>query len=166
MPPLIPNLARAVPLGQAHQYQTYTIRDASDRTTIIACAQVGCPAWTDGWESVFDESDACGSGPGVQCVRVRLLGAVCGSCGAQYIRLESGRDFTEQRTGEGLTVFRFAAHQRCFREHRTAPRAYIRRGGDWRGNPLGTVYRHSRPEDWAEDFAANQDRLARAHQRG
>lgn len=164
MPPVI--LSRPQPVGAPAHYRTYTIRDAGDRAVVAACRGVGCEAWRGGWESAFDEADTCGSGPGVQCLRVRLGRPPCGSCAAQYVRLESGRTFTEARSGEGLTVFRFEPYQRCFREHRTAPRLYVRRHGDWRGNPSGDVLRHERPQDWVEDFALNQQRLADAIQRG
>ncbi len=160
---MAPVLGRLAPVGEVWQYQTYTIRDAGDRTVVAACKDVGCPAWAHGWESAFNESDACGSTATVQvmqqCARVRLGQGVCPGCGARYVRLESGRDFTEQHTEQGVTVFRFAAFQRCFRNHHTSPRLYVRRHGDWRGNPSGARYRHTRPQDWVEDFAENQQRL-------
>lgn len=136
-----PNL----PVGD---YQTYSISARRDTTVVAACEQVGCPAWLYGWESKIDESTQLGQHQ------------------AHYIRTQSGRTFREQKTGDGLTVFRFEAHQRCFAEHRTNPEIYLVRDGDWRGNPTGRRRQHTRPADWVEDMQENQGRLIEAQERG
>ena len=128
-------------------YQTYSITRPPDRSVVAACEQVGCAAWTRGWESAIDE-------------RTEL-----GARQAAYIRTRSGRTFREQRTAAGLTVFRFEPHQRCFAEHRTRPEIYAVRGGDWRAQTSPTRV-HRRPADWVEDFGEQQQRLTDQQKRG
>src|SRR5581483_11373356 len=94
---------RIAPQGPAAAYQTYSILQPSDQAVKTACEDAGCLANKYGWESTFDETTDLGAAQ------------------ANYVRWQCGRDFTEHRTAEGLTVFRFAPHQRCFTEHRTAP---------------------------------------------
>ena len=71
---------------------------------------------------------------------------------------------------EGLTVFTFEPGQDCFAQHRVPLERdplFLVRGGDWRGNPTGLQpYRHHRGEDWVDDFADHQDRIARQIERG
>ena len=139
---------RIEPQMPAAAYRTYQIVSPPDRQVRAACEQVGCLAWQHGWETQVDE-------------RTDL-----GLAQATYIRQKAGRTFTEQRTGEGLTVFRFEAFQRCFAEHQTRPERYFNRGGDWRGNPRGDVREHVRPGDWVEDFGEHQQALADRLERG
>jgi hypothetical protein len=123
--------------------QTYRIVSPPDATVVSACERVGCPHWRDGWDTIVDEASQLGQAQ------------------AAYIRSgATGRSYRETRTEAGLTVFRFEAHQRCFQEHRTRTELYLVRGGDWRGNPDRMARDHSRPEDWVEDFAEHQQRLA------
>lgn len=129
-------------------YQTYSISAQRDVAVVAACEQVGCAAWQYGWESKIDESTQLGQQQ------------------AHYIRHVSGRTFREQKTGDGLTVFRFEAHQRCFAEHRTNPEIYLVRDGDWRGNPTGRRRQHTRPADWVEDFGEHQQRIVDQQQKG
>lgn len=136
------------PLGPASAYQTYGIHARPDTGEVAACHEVGCEAWRNGWETAVDE------------------GTDLGRAQAAYIRHGSRRTFTETRTGGGLTVFRFESGQRCFAEHRTKRDLFTSRDGDWRGNPTGRVYVHTRPEDWVEDFAEHEGRLADLRQRG
>lgn len=138
------------PAGEVQHYQTYTVRAGSDVTVVAACKDSGCQAWAHGWQTTVDE---------------RIPGSL-GTAQATYIRTKSGRTFTERKTLEGLTVFRFEAFQRCFQEHRTKPDVFIRRHGDWRGNPSGTVYRHTNAQNWIEDFAENQQRIVDRQQEG
>ncbi|MFE2311673.1 hypothetical protein ACFXC8_00480 [Streptomyces sp. NPDC059441] len=129
-------------------YQTYSITAPRDAAVVAACEQVACPAWQFGWESKVDETTDLGKQQ------------------AAYIRQQSGRTFREQRTGDGLTVFRFEPHQRCFEEHRTRPEIYLVRDGDWRGNPTGRKRQHTRPADWVEDMTENQGRIVDLQQKG
>lgn len=142
-------LNRIVPKLPASVFQTYTIHSPHDRLVKAACEQVGCDAWQFGWETVIDESTELGRHQ------------------ATYIRQHSGRTFREMpRAGEGAaTVFRFEPRQRCFADHHTRPEAYAVLGGDWR-RYTGVIRRHSRPEDWVEDFGTNQQIIADQQERG
>jgi hypothetical protein len=139
---------RLPPALPVDDYKTYAIRSPSDLTIKVACHLAGCDHWRIGWESIFDESTDLGQRQ------------------ADYVRRRSGRTFSEYRTEAGLTVFRFASGQRCFREHHTRRERFIVRGGDWRGNPRGDRREHARPADWVEDFAGHQDRLKTLIERG
>lgn len=142
------NLFRLPPQGPVHAYKTYSIVSPQDTQVRSACEEVGCDAWRHGWQSVVDER------------------TVLGARQAAYIRRGSGRTFREQRTGDGLTVFRFEPGQRCFAEHRTRPEIYAVRDGDWRGNPTGRRFQHQRAQDWVQDMGEHQQRLAEQRQRG
>ncbi len=141
-------LNRLAPQGEVQHYQTYSIKASQDTAVVAACKDVGCPNWQHGWETTVNE--------------LSTLGATQ----AQYIRTRSGRTFTETKAGDGHTVFRFEAFQRCFSDHSTKADVFTRRHGDWRGNPSGSVYRHTSAKDWTEDFAENQQRLVEAKQKG
>lgn len=138
---------RIEPQLPAHAMQTYQIISPRDTTVVAACSQVGCQAWLHGWETTVDETTDLGRSQ------------------AAYIRQRARRTFREMRHGE-LTVFRFEAGQRCFREHRTRPERYWVRGGDWRGNPSGHRREHTRAGDWLEDFREHQDQLRQQIERG
>lgn len=132
--------------------KSYTIlAPLSTHYRAATCEEVACPNITHGFRVVVDEQTDLGQRQ------------------AHYLRKLSGRAFTETREA-GLTVFTFAPGQRCFTEHRVRrdrPERYFTRAGDWRGNPTGQrPYEHTRPEYWVEDFAENQDRIARIVERG
>jgi len=139
---------RVQPMMPVENYVTYGISASKDTGIITACKDAGCQAWQHGWETTVDESTPLGLNQ------------------ARYIRTGSGRTFTEAKTGAGLTVFRFESFQRCFAEHRTRPDVYLRRHGDWRGNPSGQRFHHANAADWTEDFRANQDRINSEIQKG
>lgn len=150
---------RVPPALPSHAYNTYSIYSPRDVLIKTACEQVGCEAWRDGWKSPIDESTACGrTGQVPVCGWVQVGKRPCGSCQAYYIRSRSGRTFSEQRTGAGITVFTFARGQRCFEEHRTRPETYTVAHGDWRSSQL--IRTHTRPIDWVEDMRLHQDKLA------
>lgn len=133
----------------AQHYVTYRLAQPSDQMIVVACEQAGCPYWTTGWDTIVDEATDLGVAQ------------------AAWIRLSAGRTYRERRTGEGLTVFSFEAHQRCFTDHETVPEVYARIGGDHRGNPRGTrPYVHRNPDDWVEDFALNQQAVADQREKG
>lgn len=138
---------RILPAGPARAYKTYRVHSPSDRTVRTACEDAGCLAWRYGWETPVDESTPLGREQ------------------AAYIRLRSGRTFTELHRADGFTVFRFASGQRCFAEHQTRPELYLVRAGDWRHN-LGTIRTHTRPADWVEDFGEHQQTIADQHEKG
>lgn len=113
------------------------------------CAESRCGDFLHGWATILDERTDDGA------------------AGARYIRRESGRGFTEHRDESGLTVFTFAAGQRCFRsdddDHQVRierePLFLVRSGGR-------TVRRHSRGADWVDDFSDSLDRVAGRIARG
>jgi hypothetical protein len=121
--------------------KTYQAAAISDKTVVAACQSVGCDAWRHGWDTVVDESTELGKRQ------------------AAYIRKQSGRTFSEMRHHEGMTLFRFDSGQRCFADHHTRPAVYLVRGGDHRRN-TGLIREHVDPDEWVEDFAEHQDRLA------
>lgn len=140
-------LTRITPAGQPGDYRTFSIVSPADRSVKAACEQVGCLQWRHGWQTTVDESTDLGQRQ------------------AAYIRQHSGRTFREQRTGNGLTVFRFESGQRCFADHKTRPEIYAVRGGDWR-EQTGPARQHQRPADWVDDFQENQGRLTELQKRG
>lgn len=112
------------------------------------CAEVRCERYEHGWSSTFEAN----------------------GWEAHYVRRESGRKYTEESLPGGLTRFSFEPGQRCFAsaDHKLRvdrPEIYIARAGDWRGTD-GDAYKHSGSADWMDEFAAYQDRLARAVERG
>lgn len=70
-----------------------------------ACRKVQCDHYLQGWVTSIDESDVAG---------VRR---------AYWIRHDAQREYREDRDMEGVTRFRFAPGQMCFRDH---PRAVER----------------------------------------
>lgn len=142
------SINRIDPLHPVQAYQTYSITQPADVLVKTACERAGCGAWLSGWDTVLDETTQLGQQQ------------------ATYIRTQSGRTFRELKTDAGLTVFRFEAHQRCFREHQTRPELYAVRDGDWRGNPTGRTRQHQRPADWVEDFGEHQQSIVDQQQKG
>lgn len=140
---------RIAPAIAPGAYQTFSVSSPRDTTRKAACEEVGCPDWRDGWESHIDESTELGRQQAV------------------YIRTRSGRTFRElPRASEGaVTVFRFEAGQRCFREHHTRAESYAVLSGDWR-QYRGVLRRHTRAADWVEDFGEHQQRLADQREKG
>lgn len=117
------------------------------------CAEAGCRAYYNGWKTVVDESTDLGAGQ------------------ANYIRHDKTRKCTEARTPEGLTEFSYPAGQRCFRASDHLVRlereaSFYVRGGDYRGNPLGTRTYVLTATQWEDDFSEHQDRLAEIIKRG
>lgn len=139
---------RLQPAGPAHAYQTFSVRSRPDRAVRTVCEEVGCQAWRSGWESTIDETTDLGQAQ------------------AAYIRQQSGRTFREQRTEQGLTVFRFESGQRCFADHQTRPELYLVRDGDYRGNPTGRRRVHTRAQDWVENVQEELGRFIEDRRRG
>lgn len=121
--------------------RVYRLQAPPDTLLRTACEDAGCLAWRHGWETTVDES------------------ADLGRAQAAYIRRQSGRAFTEHRSGT-LTVFRFGSGQRCFAEHRTRPQRFtVHEGG-------GVARQHSRAADWLEDCGEHLGRVVTAKERG
>jgi hypothetical protein len=128
-------------------YRTFRIHSPRDIAVRSACGP-GCAGYDRGWETKVDESEPLGQFQ------------------AAYIRESSGRTFREMKTADGLTVFRFEPHQRCFADHMTLPERFIVRDGDWRGNPTGRQRVHVRAADWVEDCGLNLQAWKQATERG
>jgi hypothetical protein len=140
-------LNRIRPNMEPTDYTTYQVISPHDTAIVTACQNVGCAAWRYGWDTAIDERTEQGQAQ------------------AFYIRTQSGRTFREMPAAGGLTVFRFESGQRCFAEHSTRPEIFRQVAGDFRiAGP--ELRRYVRAEDWVEDFADNQDRLAERLRRG
>ncbi len=142
-------LPAAMPVTAYTTYQIVTPLSTHFRPA--TCDEVGCEAQANGWMTRVDE-------------RTEL-----GQRQAHYIRSKAGRAFREERDPAGLTAFTFPPGQRCFQRHRVRldrPERFLRRDGDWRGNPTGRVVQHTSPAHWQEDFAEHQDRIADQIARG
>jgi hypothetical protein len=115
------------------------------------CFEVKCDLMANGWRSVIDEATDLGQAQ------------------AHYIRHEAGRRFSEEKTPNGLTVFTFVPGQKCFNQHVVnldRPARFLIQDGDSRGNPRGTETVVRTAEDWADDFANHQQKLADKHEEG
>jgi hypothetical protein len=144
-------LSRPQPLMDASAYKSYEIRSPlSTHFRPATCAEVNCLHYLNGWR-----------------VRVEAL-----TPDLLHTARNSGRTYTEQSIAEGETYLVFAPGQPCFKvsQHRARldrPPLYIVRDGDYRGNPRGTKARqHLRPENWVEDFAEHQQKLADEIEKG
>lgn len=139
------------PLLPEHAKKTYSIR--APRATHFrkaSCAEVECEGREHGWVSLIDE-------------RTEL-----GQRQAHYIRKLSGRRFAEE-TVNGLTSFTFEPGQTCFTEHEVPlgkPELYVVRDGDLRTVKPTNVRLHTRAEDWVDDLATHQQKIADAIQEG
>lgn len=146
-------LFRADPALPVTAVKSYAIRSPiSTHTRAATCAEVECSGHVNGWVTTVDE-------------RTEL-----GAKQAYYIRHDSGRGFSEERTEKGWTAFTFPPGQRCFRTgtHRVSlerPALYVVRGGDWRAN-TGLIRQHVGPDDWVDDFGTHQDRIKTQIERG
>lgn len=144
-------VSRPAPRMDAAQYKTYSVvAPLSTHFRAATCAEVGCPHYVNGWR-----------------VRVESL-----TPDLLHAARNAGRRYAEQRVAEGETWLVFEAGQPCFkaREHQTRierPELYVVRDGDHRGNPRRTKARlHQRPENWVEDFAEHQQKLADEIEKG
>ena len=92
----------------------------------IPCLQANCTHYAEGWKTKVST----------------------GSAQDNYIRRESGRSFKVLSVAGGETTFKFAAEQRCFRQH-WEPRDLMEHYGH-RNRPGAPVTIHENPEDWLE----------------
>lgn len=146
-----PNLSRIQPRMGAALYKTYeVVSPLPTHFRPATCAEVGCPHYLSGWR-----------------VRVEALAP-----DLLHAARNSGRKYVEQSVAEGETWLVFEAGQDCFKArthltHTDRPPLYLVRDGDWRGNPRGTKARlHQRPDNWVEDFAEHQQKLADEIEKG
>lgn len=146
---------RIEPQMPAQAYKTYGMSmPLASHWRPATCEEVGCEAYRNGWVTTVDTSTDLGQRQ------------------YEYITHDKTRSHSMQRPSLALAKFVFAPGNRCFRsgDHKLPlerPATFYVAEGDWRGNPRGIPVRvHSRAEDWCEDFAEHQDRLATAIQRG
>lgn len=144
---------RLNPAMPARAYQTFQILAPKKTHTVEAsCEDVECEQYARGWRMKID------------------LQTDLGQRQAHYIKHLSGRAYKVVSQRDGLVELEFAPNQPCFQQHRKRnelPEKYLVKGGDHRGNPLKTPTRvHKKPEFWVEEFAENQDRIARAIEKG
>lgn len=142
-------LTRMQPAGPAAAYKTFAITVPKATHTMPAtCKQVDCPQYLNGWKTILDKS------------QMRLI----------HMVRTSGRSYKES-VEESIHTFVFEPGQPCFKaaEHsiQIRPEIYSVRGGDYRGNPLGTPTRiHNNPADWVEDFSESVEKLREDKERG
>lgn len=144
---------RITPNLPAKAYTTFqVVAPKSTHTRPASCEEVECEQYARGWKMVID------------------LNTDLGQKQAHYIKYDSGRSYRVADQRDGLVTLEFRSGQPCFQEHRVRndlPEKFLVKGGDHRGNPLGTKTRvHTKAEHWVEEFAANQDRLKTAIERG
>ena len=148
-------VSRILPAMPAASYKTYSMAmPLATHWRPASCAEVDCDAYRNGWVSTFDISTDLGQKQHDYCSHDRTRG------------------FSTQRVGPALVKFIYPPGNRCFQagDHRVPlqrPARYLVTGGDWRGNPRGVPPRvHKRAEDWIEDFATHQDKIATAISNG
>lgn len=134
-------------------YQTFQIEaPKATHSRPATCEEVECDMYLKGWQMKIDISTPLGEQQ------------------ARYIKYSSGRSYRVVEQRDGLVVLEFRSGQPCFAKHRVAtdlPPVFSVKGGDGRGNPLRTPRRvHKKPEFWVEEFAENQDKIAKIHERG
>ena len=154
-------MGRIEPLMEPGAYKTYAmVSPLATHFRPATCAEVDCPHYLNGWG-----------------VRIHQLPAEDQAAVRQATYETQGRRYRyayeEREMTAGETWLLFKPGQPCFkaREHRARvddrPPLYIVRDGDHRGNPRGTKARlHQRPENWVEDFAEHQQKLADEIEKG
>lgn len=87
-------------------------------------------------------------------------------------KVDKERRHHMQRTGPHEVKLVYGPGNSCFKrgDHRVPldrPPFYLVSEGDWRGNPRRIrPRRYQRPEDWVDDFATHQDKIAEIQKRG
>lgn len=147
-------VSRIAPAAGPELYKTYGMSmPIGSHWRPATCEEVDCDAYRCGWVSTFD------------------LSTDLGQRQYRYCSHDRTRSFTESRAGT-LVSLTYPPGMACFAagEHKVPlgrPATFTVRDGDFRGNPRGTEIRvHTRAEDWIDDFANHQDRLATEVQKG
>jgi hypothetical protein len=146
------SLRRAImPKAGPEAYKSYSWRQPLEtHFRRASCEETRCQQFVHGWVSVVD------------------LATELGQHQHHFITHDRERQHTAEQAGT-LVSFTFPPGTRPFdspkHEHRK-PIGYdpimLVTGGDFRGNPRRTPPVVMRPQDWVDDFATHQDRLARA----
>lgn len=146
-------LNRIQPGMPAANYKSYSLRaPLSTHWRKATCEEYECEAFRFGWVTLVDTATELGQ------------------LQAHYIRHDRSRRHHEDRGPDTMVSFTFLPGQEMFpcesHNHRVGvgrPPLMLVTGGDWRGNPRGTpTVNHRRIEDWIDDCASHQERLARA----
>jgi hypothetical protein len=148
-------VSRRAPLMPAQNYRTFAWkRPRATHYRAATCEEVDCEAMRFGWVTTLDDSTEEGQ---------RLI---------DQCRRDRSRSFHEQRVGEHLVKFVYKPGNRCFRwqQHKVLngrPPTFLVAGGDFRGNPRQIPTRvHTRAEDWVDDFANHEGKLADLRKKG
>lgn len=116
------------------------------------CEEADCDAWRYGWVTTVDITSDLGRRQ------------------YDYITHDKTRTYTVTQPAAGIFKFAYQPGHPCFDSgnHRVLlgrPPIFTVRSGDWRQfTSPATVHRYA--EDWVDDFANHQDRLATAIRRG
>lgn len=143
-------LFRIQPAMPAHAYKTFAmVSPIETHMRQATCEEVGCDHYTRGWRVH------------VEALTPELLHAA----------KTAGRRYREEHVADGQTYLVFEPGQPCFKAatHRAPigrPPLFVVRDGDYRGNPRGTPSRQLRPDQWVDDFATHQDKLADEFKKG
>lgn len=146
-------LNRIRPALPAQSYKSYSMLfPLRTHWRKASCAEVECDHYVMGWDTVVDTATELG--------RQQY----------DYLHGDRTRSFTETKEGYTLVKFHYGPGNRPFAGPRhdhvikiAREPLMVVRDGDWRGNPRGTEpLIHRNAENWADDFATHQNRLARA----
>jgi hypothetical protein len=91
-----------------------------------------------------------------------------------FVKHDKSRKGSVQQISPQVIKVTYGPGNQCFEPKRSTHRVpvgrppfYLVYGGDWRGNPRGTATLvHRRPDDWVDDCATNQQRIAQSVQKG
>ncbi|MET0916720.1 MAG: hypothetical protein ABWY81_11040 [Jiangellaceae bacterium] len=147
-------LNRIEPDAGPEAFKTYqVVAPVSTHRRRATCAEVDCEKRARGYAAQCDVSTITGQGNAA--VLEKLLG--------RRVRHAS-------RSVKGnLVTYTFPAGQDCLDVHSVPLEReplYIVRGGDHRGNPLGTASRQLKVADFVDDFSNHQAALADRAARG
>jgi len=144
-------LFRVEPKMPAQHMQTFKVTaPISTHRRPATCEEVDCAHQRDGWKMIIDQSTDLGRQQ------------------AYYIKELSGRHYKATRLEDGRFELIFTAGQKCFAQHTVSLEReanYLVKRGDYR-LPGGTVRRHTRAEDWVEEFSEHQDKLKTIIEKG
>lgn len=137
---------RLEPKLPAHAVKTYQIAaPQSTHRRKATCQEVECANHIHGWRTMLDLATDHG---------VRAY---------KYIREHSGRTFLVAGQQGTIITLEFCPGQQCFAEHTVSLEReplYVVREGDWRGNPRRADPVRRTADQWVDEFAAHQDRIA------
>lgn len=150
-----PKPNRIPPNMGPESYKSYSMRaPLATHWRLGTCEEYECEGFLHGFATTVDTSTELGQKQ------------------YDFITHDKERSPVMQRVADTLFKFVFPPGTPCFKrsEHRVPigrPPLLLVLGGDWRGNPrqIPTI-KHSRIEDWVDDFAIHQGNLAQAIQRG